>query len=65
MGFTHRSRIHKQIISRRRTQFPTKKTEAENDIGTSGDTGDNKTRKEISARQLLGGDTQGSLDKAK
>ena len=44
---------------------PSQKTETENDIGTSGDTGDNKTRKEISARQLLGGDTQGSLDKAK
>ena len=51
MGFTHRSRIHKQSMSRRRTQFPTKKTEAENDIGTSGDTGDNKTRKEISLKE--------------
>ena len=64
MGFTHRSRIHKQIISRRRTQFPTKTTEAQDDIRTSGDTGDNKTRKKISAKQLLGSDTQGSMDKA-
>ena len=64
MGFTHRARLHKQIISRRRTQHSTKKTEAEDDTRTSGDTSNNKTRKEISARQLLGGDTQGSLDKA-
>ena len=42
-----------------------KKTEAEDDTRTSGDTSNNKTRKEISARQLLGGDTQGSLDKTK
>ena len=65
MGFTHRSRVHKQIISRRRTQLPTKKTETEDDTGTSGDTSNNKTRKEISAKQLLDGHTQGSLDKAK
>ena len=65
MGFTHRSRIHKQIISRRRTQLPTKKTESEKDTGTSGDTGNNTSSEKIPTGQDVDRDTQGSMDKAK
>ena len=57
--------IETTAVNEKTSAASAKKTETENNIGTSGDTGDNKTRKEISARQLLGGDTQKSLDKAK
>ena len=64
MGSTHARRLRNQIISRRRTQFTSKKTKADNDIGTSGDTGDNKTSEETSTGQDVGGNTSERLDKA-
>ena len=64
MEFTHRSRIHNQIISRRRTQLPTKKIEAEVDTRTSGNTGNNTSGQKTSTEQDVGRNTQRGMDKA-
>lgn len=63
MGFTHRSRIQQQIVSRRRTQFTAKETQATKHTTVSGNVSDNKTSKEASTRPWLGTDTTRGMDK--
>ena len=65
MGSTYTSRIQRQIISRRRTQFTPTKIEADNNRTVSGDTGNNKTSEETSSREVMDRHNERSMGKTK
>ena len=63
MGFTHRSRIQQQIVSRRRTQYSSKEVEANKHTTVGGNVSNNKTSQATSTGQALERNTTRSMGK--